>query len=46
MNRDQLFKLAAVFAVVLVLALLGKAGLLPAFTAWLSKIITAALVPG
>lgn len=46
MNKDQLFKLGAVFIVVLVLALLGKAGLLPAFTAWLSKIITAALVPG
>ncbi len=46
MKNNGLFKIGAAFAVVLVLALLGKAGLLPAFTAWLSKIITAALVPG
>lgn len=46
MHSNELLKLGAAVALTLLLAMLAKAGLLPAFTAWLVKIVTAALVPG
>jgi hypothetical protein len=46
MQSNELFKLGAAVALILLLALLAKAGLLPAVTAWLGKTITAALVSG
>lgn len=46
MKNDELLKVGTVFAVVLVLAALGNTGLLPAFTAWIAKVITAGLVSG
>ena len=47
MSRDKsaMLKIGAVAVLVLFLALLAKLGALPAFMAWLTKLITAAVVP-